>query len=387
MNYKMANFAIYYQNSNEPEIRIINTIINKLAKENKNLKIYFFLSKKINFDYPINSKVYVCPTLKYLSDTRSDRMYQSFLKFCKSKKIDFAFIPRLNYPEFFYNDLIFNRKIKTKFILQDQSLSLIRFSEVRSNIVIKLIKHRNVKKFILDNLNGKEGVGPKYFEHKVKKLKSKIIRWYQWRDSEPKILNKDTCLKKLNLSNKKFTILFFGFPFYGKGIDIFISAIKYFNRDFQFLISSNLKLINFDYDLNILEKYKKNNRVKTFEKYVSIKKREQIFGAADLICLPYRKSYTFQSSGVLTEAILFNKFYIAPNINPFNQFNKKYKNLGLMFNPENVKSLVSTIRKSKKILASKEYRINYSKDRTNYLKDSADANNIHKEINKLILKN
>lgn len=310
-------------------------------------------------------------------------MYQSFLKFCKSNKIHYAFIPRLNYPEFFYNDLIFNRKIKTKFILQDQSFSLIRFSEIRSNVVIKLIKHRNVKKFILDTLNGKKGMGPKYFENKVKKIKSKIIRWHQWRDSEPRILDRDDCLKKLNLSNKKFTILFFGFPFYGKGIDIFISAIKYLNKDFQFIISSNLKLINFNYDLNILEKYKKNKRVKIIEKYVSIKKREQIFGAADLVCLPYRKSYAFQSSAVLTEAILFNKFYIAPNINPFRQFNQKYKNLGLLFNPEDIKSLVSAILKSKKILPLKKYK----KDRIDYLKDSADANNIHNEINKLILKN
>lgn len=377
------NFAIYYQNYNEPEIRIINTIISKLAKQNKNLKIFFFLSKKINFDYPKNSTIYVCSTLKYLSESRSDRMYQSFLKFCKSNKIHYAFIPRLNYPEFFYNDLIFNRKIKTKFILQDQSFSLIRFSEIRSNVVIKLIKHRNVKKFILDTLNGKKGMGPKYFENKVKKIKSKIIRWHQWRDSEPRILDRDDCLKKLNLSNKKFTILFFGFPFYGKGIDIFISAIKYLNKDFQFIISSNLKLINFNYDLNILEKYKKNKRVKIIEKYVSIKKREQIFGAADLVCLPYRKSYAFQSSAVLTEAILFNKFYIAPNINPFRQFNQKYKNLGLLFNPEDIKSLVSAILKSKKILPLKKYK----KDRIDYLKDSADANNIHNEINKLILKN
>ena len=160
--------------------------------------------------------------------------------------------PRLrskkNYPEFFYNDLSFKKKIKTKFILQDQSLSLIRFSEVRSNVVVKLIKHPNVKKFILDTLNGKDGIGPKYFEDKVKRLKSKIIRWHQWRDSEPKILDKNICAKKLNLSNKKFTVLFFGFPFYGKGIDIFISAIKHLNKDFQFIISSNLKLINFKYD-------------------------------------------------------------------------------------------------------------------------------------------
>lgn len=39
------NFAIYYQNYNEPEIRIINTIISKLAKQNKNLKIFFFIEK------------------------------------------------------------------------------------------------------------------------------------------------------------------------------------------------------------------------------------------------------------------------------------------------------------------------------------------------------
>jgi hypothetical protein len=92
--------------------------------------------------------------------------------------------------------------------------------------------------------------------------------------------------------------------------------------------------------------------------------------------LPYRKSYLYHGSAVLTESVLFNKFFIAPNFDPFNQFINKYKNLGLLFKAENIKSLVDKIKESKKIYLNK----NYKKDREKYLKNSIEANNLHKVI-------
>ena len=141
----MISFAVFYQNSIETEIRIIDTIVTKLVANNKNIKVYYFISEKIQFSYIKNSHIHVCPNLKYLAKTSSDRIYQNFLQFCINKKIQFAFIPRLNLPEFFLNDLNFYKKLDTKFILMDQSFNLVKDSPVRSNVVIKIIKHQNVK--------------------------------------------------------------------------------------------------------------------------------------------------------------------------------------------------------------------------------------------------
>lgn len=372
----MISFAVFYQNSIETEIRVLDTIINKLVADNKNIKIYYFISEKIKFNYVKNSHIHLCPNLKYLVKMSSDRIYQNFLQFCIKKKIQFAFIYRLNLPEFFLNDLNFYKKLDTKFILMDQSYSLVKDSPVRSNVVLKIIKHQNIKKFIFDSPNGGESNGPKYFEKYTKKLKQKIVKWHQWRDSEPQVLNRNKCRKKLNLPNNKFIILFFGAPFYGKGIDIIISAFKYLNKDFFLLLSSNLKIVNFEYNFHNLKKYKKFKSIKVIDRYVSTKERENIFGAADVVCLPYRKSYLYHSSAVLTESVLFNKFFIAPNFDPFNQFVNKYKNLGLLFKAENIKSLVDKIKESKKIYLNK----NYKKDREKYLKNSIEANNLHKVI-------
>jgi glycosyltransferase involved in cell wall biosynthesis len=376
----MIKFALFYQNCFKQEVRIIDKVINNLSLNNKNIRTYYFLAEKNKFNYVKNSCVHFCPNLKYLRKNCSDRVYHTFLQFCIKKKIQYAFIPRLNYPEFFLNDLNFYKKINTKFVLMDQTFSLIRFSPIRAKVVIKLIKHRNVKKFIFDNLNGSEGKGPEYFEKHTKKISHKIIKWHQWNDTEPKILNKKKCRQKLKLPLNKFIILFFGFPFYGKGIDLIISAFKNLDKNFFLLLSSNLKFINFKYNFNNLKKYKKLRIAKIFNNYVSIKKREMVFGAADVVCLPYRKTYQYQSSGVLTESILFNKIFIAPDFNPFDQFIKKYPSLGLLFKSENIKSLVSALRKSKQFYLNKDYH----KDREKYLINSSEANNLHKVILKVI---
>jgi glycosyltransferase involved in cell wall biosynthesis len=103
-----------------------------------------------------------------------------------------------------------------------------------------------------------------------------------------------------------------------------------------------------------------------------------LFRDADLVVLPYRKTYKFGSSGVLIQAIQSNTPVVVPNISPFKEIVKKF-NLGEVFISENNSSLKNTIIKiRKKILNTpncyqkgfEKYKLflgNWEKISSNYL--------------------
>ena len=69
-----------------------------------------------------------------------------------------------------------------------------------------------------------------------------------------------------------------------------------------------------------------------------------IYGAADAVCIPYKKTYTYGTSSVFFESILFSRPVIVPNFNPFRNILKKFK-LGVLFESEDLKSLKKNLDK------------------------------------------
>ncbi len=225
---------------------------------------------------------------------------------------------------------------------------------------------------------GNLSTGPKYFEKKFKIIKNKVIKISEFKFFSPINYNKNFCRKKLNLNTKKFVLLFLGQPFFGKGFDIFLNLIKSCkNKNILFYIQTSLKNINFEIkDLNKISRYK---NVIFKKKSVNSNLIKYTYGAADAICIPYRKTYTYGTSSVFFESILFSRPVIVPDFNPFKDIMKDFK-LGVTFKSENLKSL----KKNLNVLTKNFDYHSFKKDRERYINFTNDyikfIDAIHDEI-------
>ena len=327
----------FYKN----QLKILTDNISKRFLNN--ITFHFYMPNKLNLFYPKNSELIIQKDLSYFLKIRDHRMYSGFLDYINKKKIDLSIIYRLEYPEFLLSDLNFFKKINSKIFIISWAYELNNKSEARSNLFVDLIKNQNITKCIIPSILGKDSTGPKYFEKKFNLIKKKIIKISEIRFYKPINYNKNFCRKKINLQTKKFVLLFFGQPFFGKGFDIFIKLIKsYKKKNILFYIQTPLKNINFDIKkLNQINKYK---NLVFKNKSVNSNLVKYIYGAADAVCIPYKKTYTYGTSSVFFESILFSRPVIVPNFNPFRNILKKFK-LGVLFESEDLKSLKKNLDK------------------------------------------
>jgi glycosyltransferase involved in cell wall biosynthesis len=374
--------AVFSEKEDFAKTSVLDQIIKNIQKcQRSRIKIYFFLSSKKCSNIKEKENIFISQNLGYFTKTKDHRLYQEFIHFCIKKKINYALIYQLTYPEFLLNDLNYIKNIKTKFILSDQAYTLSNRSEVRAKVMIELLKKKNIKKLFIMTINGEKSNGPNYFEKDLTKFKldSKIKKMCEWRKFNSTVLNMSESRKKLNIPKKNKVILFFGMPFYGKGLDILIKAHNKL-KNISLIIGSNLNKINFKFEYkNLL--IKKNN-IYLFNKTISEKLKKNLFAACDVVCMPYRKTYLYGSSGVLNESVLWGKYVVLPNFEPFSSFISYYKSLGICFKAENVNDLKKKIVKAFEIL--KENKANYLISQKKYILDAKNANNWHNEIIKVI---
>ena len=171
--------------------------------------------------------------------------------------------------------------------------------------------------------------------------------------------------KKFRQNN--FKILYFGNWFYGKGVDILIKSSKYLDKSIKIIIVGNSNTLNFSFKLD-----KKNKNIKIINRYVSNIEMYKIFKSVDAVVLPYRKTYTYGTSGVLVNSVQSFKPVLVPNFYPFNEIINKY-NIGTKFIPENHKSLAKGIVSLKYLVQKKYFKERYF---NNYLEDMNDMNSV-----------
>ena len=352
------HIALYIDTNASSDVQITNKIVSDLEDlSEKKIFFHFFMPYKINFNFPKEYKIIIHPKLNYYFKTADCRMYSIFLSYLINNKIDKAYICRTQFPEFFLNDLNYLKKLKTKIFLLFTAYELAhKWNLARSETVIKLIKHPLLCKSLIISCLGRESYGPQYFEKKLIKCKDKFVKIadpiFLQRKKKFNLKSKTFCRKKLRIPAKDFIVLYYGRPFFGKGFDIFLDTIKNCNKKIKFLIVTYLKDINFTLSSN-QKKMLYSKKVILINRYIKNSEISTILGAADIVCCPYKKSYTYGTSAVLLEALLAERPAIVPDFTPFNDFVNKYK-FGLVYKAENLNSLKSTINKSIVFVKKKE---------------------------------
>jgi glycosyltransferase involved in cell wall biosynthesis len=142
----------------------------------------------------------------------------------------------------------------------------------------------------------------------------------------------------VNYVSENIKLLYFGTFFFGKGVDILIDALDHIKIDnFELTIAGDASTANFD-----ISNIEFNDKVNFINKYLSEKDVVALFQNSNVIVLPYRSTYQFDTSGVLVQAALSKRLIIVPDIFPFNEVVNKYS-LGLTFEPNCSESLSKSI--------------------------------------------
>lgn len=318
----------------------INNIVKSLLKKRFKIFLYYKSNIKIKYTHCIVQK-----DLEYFLKMHDPRIYEKFFLFSKKKNIDKIFIPRFSFPEYLYSSII-SINYNYKIYLSTFAFELFSKSIGRLTILKKLLLEKRVKNLVIHSVLNKYLTTPKKF------LINKDIQKKLFFVSEPRYHSdkKFLDINKRKLSN--FKLLYFGNFFYGKGLDILIKSTKNISKSIKIVIAGNAGTLN--YSLKI----KKNKNIIIINKYFSDNEMYKLFKSVDGVILPYRKTYTYGTSGVLVNSAQAFKPILVPNVYPFADVIKKYK-FGKTFLVENSDSIKKNIYKLQDLVKKKYFKKNY----------------------------
>ena len=156
--------------------------------------------------------------------------------------------------------------------------------------------------------------------------------------------------KKTDICDKY--ILFLGYPFFLKGVDILIKAFQSISHEFS---DYRLKIVGFCPDKNYFQKLAEGNPRIELCNPVFYDEAMRLMSRCSLFILPSR---TEAMGKVLFEAMAFKKPIIASNVDGIPYYIKNDFN-GLLFEVENVNDLAEKMRK---ILSNPEYAATLAKN-------------------------
>lgn len=156
--------------------------------------------------------------------------------------------------------------------------------------------------------------------------------------------------KKTEISEKY--ILFLGYPFFLKGVDILIKAFQLISHEFP---DYRLKIVGHCPEKSYYQKLAEGNDRIEFCKPVFYDEAMKLMSRCSLFILPSR---TEAMGKVLLEAMAFKKPIIASDVDGIPHYIKNDFN-GLLFEVENVNDLAEKMRK---ILNSSEYAATLAKN-------------------------
>lgn len=283
--------------------------------------------------FPKEIKIKTLKDSTYLLQSGNSKAYSNFFDFLASSNFDRIVLPRLKNPELFILEII-ARNLSSKFSIAFYGINEVVNSIVRSYVVTKFL-NLNFENKILIHSNawwlGQSRLSVIFPNH-LSQIRIVADPVYD----NPELFNSESPKKLVvNHSEKHYSVLFFGKLFFGKGIDLLVDAFSALPRNINLVIAGSGESINFDMDLSEL-----NNlpNVTHLNRHISEEEAIKLFSQSDLVCLPYRTSYTHGTSGVLVQAALAGKPVCVPDISPFRDVIEKF-GVGFTFAAEDSKDL------------------------------------------------
>lgn len=165
----------------------------------------------------------------------------------------------------------------------------------------------------------------------ISEAKIKLIKHGGFLNLPDPEITKTIARNKLELSQSKKYVLFFGQIKKTKGLDALIKAFsKIEDPNIELIIAGKVWHDDFSVYQELIDEYKLNSRVLLNIRYISNDEREMLFKASDLLVLPYTEIY---QSGVLLMALSFGVPVITSSLLPFQEIIDHGKN-GFIFNNE-----------------------------------------------------
>lgn len=193
-----------------------------------------------------------------------------------------------------------------------------------SNRVDKIVVHSDYIKKFMDGYGVKHVVHVEYPNfNKIEVSKSEACSFWKMDEDIP-------------------TIVCMGNTRYNKGLDILLEALNKVNLPFQLLVAGKEEAFDENYIVQSASDYK--DRVKLCLRYLSDEEFANALAVADIIAIPYRKSFN-GASGPLGEGVAMDKCIVGPNHGTLG-YTVAENHLGYVFESENVLSLAQTLEKA-----------------------------------------
>lgn len=269
----------------------------------------------------------------YLLKSGSIKAYCGFFDFLSSSNFDRVVLPRLRLPELFILEII-ARKLTDKFSIAFYGLNEIVSSIVRMHVIGQFLSVNSENNLLIHSNAwwlGQSEISSIFPNH-LSQIRIVADPVYD----NPEMFNLDNPQKAVeNYPDKDFSVLFFGKLFFGKGIDLLVDACSALPRNIHLIIAGSGESINFDMDLGEIDTLP---NVTHLNRHITEEEAIGLFSQTDLVCLPYRTSYTHGTSGVLVQAALAGKPVCVPDIIPFRDVVEKY-GVGFTFAAEDSRDL------------------------------------------------
>lgn len=281
------------------------------------------------------------PNLAYFSRVKDSRIYANVLDYCTSNRIDHLFFPRLLFPEYLLSELKVRTSLSIRISFATFGMHDMFRSAARANCYAELLAMPQVHRMVIHTIAGKTAkLPPNASRYIAGPAGAKIILGFDpIYESAQDYAHSAHAKRDYGFADEDFVVLFFGSMFYGKGPDILYSAIDQTSNRVKYLIASDPTTLNFDFSAALLQTHA---RVTFIDRFIQHEELGGLFGASDIVALPYRKTYEFNTSGVLVQAAMARKPVVGPQFYPFSEVIERWS-LGVLFQAEDASSLAASI--------------------------------------------
>lgn len=222
-------------------------------------------------------------------------------------------------------------------------MGLSKFKSYNTIITFHIIKKSFIRDISIKTIFGKIDMGIVHTDALLNQLQGIAIKNVKKIENPHcfyfENITREYARKTLGLSDHAPVLLAIGGTRYDKGIDILLNALKKVNKPFFLLIAGRELDFNKNYIEENIGPYK--DKVKMLMRYLSDEEFYMCINAADIIVLPYRKTFT-GASGPLAEGVWQKKTIIGPNHGSLGSLIKD-NHLGATFKSEDADDLAKVI--------------------------------------------
>lgn len=273
--------------------------------------------------------------LRYLYKSKDHRIYKGFLDTCYLQDSTRAILPRLEAPEYLLSELNFRQEDTPKIVASTFGTHDIAQHGARFETYKSILNHSNFKALFVHSIAPKfSAQAPKFGQLLVEQRDKVRLTYDPLYDRPARYLAIEPTVGVTK------RVLFFGSWFYGKGIDLLLDASELIGEEVQLIIAGDSSTKNFAFEAAKLG----FSWITVLDHFIDDDEMFRLFRSVDLVVLPYRDTYEYNTSGVFVQAVSAMRQMVVPNFPPFSTVLEDYPALGKTFSSGDAVDLADTIR-------------------------------------------